>query len=287
MKDKRWIRLVLTIPGSHQDLLVGQLTALGFEGFLQEDDSLEAYVKHPKWDRTLRNHLAYCLGRFEAEFPRLKLKYTANTITRKNWNQQWEQSIQLLEVTPRFIIKPSWKKLRRKDNGRIVLHIDPKMSFGTGHHETTRLCLLMLEEYSKPQMSVLDFGSGTGILAIAAVKLGAKRAVAVDNDEWTIPNIRENLKRNRVKPKVNVLLGGSDAIPKSTFDLIVANIDLPTITKVLTSLVRKMNKGGILILSGVLTSDLLGLYAMMAHKGLGLVNIIEENEWSALAMVKT
>jgi ribosomal protein L11 methyltransferase len=168
----------------------------------------------------------------------------------------------------------------------MVLQIDPKMSFGTGHHETTRLCLLMLEEYVAPRMSVLDFGSGTGILAIASIKLGATRAVAVDNDEWTISNIRENLKRNHVDRKVKVLLGSTGTIRGSSFDLIVANIDLPTVKKVHAPLLRRLKKGGIFIISGILTSDLLELYSLMAHKGVAPVNLVEENEWSAIAMVK-
>ncbi len=287
MMPTRWIRLTFSIPASYQDLLIGQLAALGFGGFLQEEDSLEAFIANTNWGRPLRNRLRYCLAQFGREFPSLSLTYSTSTVNRKNWNREWERSIRIVDATPHIVIKPSWRLLRRKDKGKIVLHIDPKMSFGTGHHETTRLCLLMLEEYVAPGATVLDFGSGTGILAIAAVKLGAKKAVAVDNDEWTISNIRENLKRNRVDRNIRTILGSTQSIPATSFDIIVANIDMPTIEIVHASLLRRLKKGGILILSGVLTSDLLELYELISRKGGTPVNLIEENEWSAIAMVKT
>ncbi len=287
MKTVRWTRLRFSVPESHQDLLTGQLAALGMVGFLQEEDSLEAYIAQQKWTPSLRERLSFLLGRFRREFPQVPTGYTVSAVGRKNWNRSWERSIQIVDATPHIVIKPSWKALRRKDKGKVVIHIDPKMSFGTGHHETTRLCLLMLEEYVTPKASVLDFGSGTGVLAIAAVKLGAARAVAVDNDEWTIPNIRENLRKNRVDRRVRALLGSAGAIPGRNYDLIVANVDLPTVLKVHKALIRKLKKGGILILSGILSSDLLTLYALLAHKGVTPINLAGENEWSALATMKT
>lgn len=163
----------------------------------------------------------------------------------------WERQAGIVEATDRIIIKPSWKKLRKGDRGRIVLHIDPKMSFGTCHHETTRLCLFLLQEYVKRSGHVLDFGCGTGALAIAAVKLGARSALAVDNDLWAIRNARENVRKNRVRVASRELF----RLPDREFDLIVANIDLPTITNTLPLLVKKLRLEGVLILSGLLTSD--------------------------------
>ena len=199
----------------------------------------------------------------------------------------WERSIHIIEPAPGIVVKPSWRRLRKKDKGKIVLHIDPKMSFGTGHHETTRICLRLLQQYIQPSMSVLDFGSGTGILAIAAIKLGAKRAVAIDNDAWTIPNIKENLTRNGLEGRVRVILGDSTALPETGFDLIVANVDLPTIAKVHRQLVRRLRKGGLLLFSGLLTSDLIPLHKLVRHLGLSPLDIVEENDWTAIALVRT
>lgn len=287
MKSAHWKHITLTVPTPFQDLLIGQLAALGFSGFQQEENTLHGFVEKTKRNKNIEKRLRYCLDKFGAEFPHLKIRASSSSLRQENWNQKWERSILTLEATPGIVIKPSWRKVRKKDLGKIVLHIDPKMSFGTGHHETTRLCLRLLQEYLQPQMVVLDFGSGTGILAIAAIKLGARRAVAVDHDAWTIPNIKENLKRNRVSADVRVILGGMHSIPQRSFDLIVANIDFPTIVKTHTRFVSRLRKGGVLILSGLLTSDLFAVHKLLSHKGLTPLDIVEENEWAAIALVRT
>lgn len=287
MTSTRWVQMMLRMPAAYQDLLVGQLAALGFGGFLQEDAVLSGYVEATKWNRELKQGLDYCIRRFRTQFPNLRLRYTTKTVVLRNWNHMWERSVNIVEAAPGIVVKPSWKRLPARDKGKMVLHIDPKMSFGTGHHETTRLCLRLLREYVQPDTSVLDFGSGTGILAIAAVKLGAHRAVAIDNDTWTIPNIKENLKRNRVGHKVRVLHGDATRIPKTTFDLIVANIDFPAITKVHRRLIRSLRKGGLVIFSGLLTTDLIPFHRLIRHAGVSPLDIIEENEWAAIALVRT
>jgi ribosomal protein L11 methyltransferase len=287
MKALRWTQVTLSIPLAYQDLLVGQLAALGFGGFLQEEASLKGYIEGAKWNRELEHHLHYYLQKFGAEFPHLRIRTSSASIRQQNWNQKWESSIGIIDVAPGIVIKPSWKRLRVRDKGKIILHVDPKMSFGTGHHETTRLCLQMLHKYVQPRMTVLDFGGGTGILAIAAIKLGAGRAVAIDHDEWTIPNIKENLKRNRVKHRVKVILGTVNSIPMRSFDLIVANIDFPTIVKAQSRFAARLKKGGLLILSGILTTDLLTLHRHLRHRGMTPLDIVIENEWAAITLIRT
>jgi ribosomal protein L11 methyltransferase len=287
MRIHRWKQITLSVPSSFQDLLVGQLVALGFGGFLQEENALKGFIEKGRWNSELESGLCYCLKQFGSEFPQLNIRVSSSTIRQQNWNQQWERSIGIIEPAPGILVKPSWRRLRIRDKGKIVLHIDPKMSFGTGHHESTRLCLRLLRDYTQPRMSVLDFGSGTGILAIASIKLGAKNVVAIDHDQWTIPNIRENLKRNRVSHKVKIVLGDIDSIAKRRFDMIVANIDLPTILRVYGQFTRRLPKGGLLVLSGLLTTDLLALHRHISHKGLTPFDVVEENEWSAIALVRT
>lgn len=139
-------------------------------------------------------------------------------------------------------------KNRSADRSKDVL--------GTGHHESTRLCLLLAEPYVRRGMRALDVGSGTGVLAIAAVKLGARSAVAVDHDPWATANAKENVRKNRVEGIVRVLSGDMKRIPKTTFDIILCNIDLPTLVDSMPTLIRKLRRNGILILSGLLSSDL-------------------------------
>ena len=286
MKSQQWIQVRLFIPSSHQDLIVGQLSLVGFEGFVQEDTSLDCFVPKTKWNDRVLARFRQTLQRFQREFPSIETRFQRRVVRNQNWNARWERSAGIVEATNRIVIKPSWKKLRSKDKGKIVLNIDPKMSFGTGHHETTRLCLLLLEEYLRPGSRVLDFGSGTGVLSLAAVKLGARSAVAIDIDEWALVNARENVKRNRVGKKIKVLSGGTKSIPKSPFDLILANIDLPTLAASLRRLLLSLRQDGLIILSGLLTSDLSKFMDLLAHRGAVPLEIISENEWAALVLVK-
>jgi ribosomal protein L11 methyltransferase len=286
VKKKQWIEVVVTSPTSHQDLLIGQLALLGFEGFLQEETSVCCYVPLATWKKGMELKLHTLLANFRKEFKGIQLSTTTKTINEKNWNEEWEKSIGIVEATSRIVIKPSWKKLRKRDKGKIVLHIDPKMAFGTGHHETTRLSLVLLEEYVRLGSRVLDFGSGTGILAIAAVKLGAASALAIDNDPWAVENALENITRNRVPRKVKAVEGDGRRLPKQAFDVIVANIDLPTITKTLSGLVKKLRPQGTLIVSGLLTTDLTNFLNLISHQGVVPMEMLNENEWVAVALTK-
>ncbi len=286
MSVRAWTQIAIDTAAEYHDLLVGQIAALGFEGFLQEGRSLQCFIKQSGWTPDLERDLKGFLARFRSEFPESGVQYDTQKLVERNWNAAWERQAGIVEATDRIIIKPSWRKLRKKDKGKIVLHIDPKMSFGTGHHETTRLCLFLLQEYIAPGGYILDFGCGTGVLAIAAVKLGARSALAVDNDPWAISNARENVKKNRLVNKVRVVSRELSRLPDHTFDLIVSNIDMPTITSTLPRLVKKLRPEGMLILSGLLASDLSGFLDLLFHQSLVPLEVIDENEWAALALIK-
>ncbi|MGA3245785.1 MAG: 50S ribosomal protein L11 methyltransferase [Bacteroidota bacterium] len=287
MKKKRqWIEVVIVSQVPYQELLIGQLASIGFEGFLQLEDSFSCYSPLARWKQGTRKSLENLLRNFENEFEGRHFSWTSRIIGEKNWNETWEKSIGIVEATNRIIIKPSWRKLRKKDKGKIVLHIDPKMAFGTGHHETTRLSMTLLEEYLHEGDKVLDFGCGTGILAISAVKLGAQSALAIDNDPWAIENAAENISRNRVGRRVASRLGNGTKLPKHSYDLIIANIDLPTITATLKHLVKRLRSRGSIILSGLLVSDLTSFMNLISHQGIVPLEMVNENEWVAIALTK-
>ncbi|MCX6135441.1 MAG: 50S ribosomal protein L11 methyltransferase [Ignavibacteriales bacterium] len=286
MKKKQWIEVSITTPAPYQELLVGQLASIGFQGFLQEGDSLSCYAPLARWKNRTNRELETLLHNFGEEFKGRHFSWKSRIIGEKNWNETWEKSIRIVEATSRIIIKPSWRKLRKKDKGKIVLHIDPKMAFGTGHHETTRLSLTLLEEYLHAGDNVLDFGCGTGILAIAAIKLGAKSALAVDNDPWAIENVTESISRNRVNRRVTALEGDGTKLPKHSYDLIIANIDLPTITATLKYLVKRLKNQGLIILSGLLVTDLDNFMNLISHQGIVPLEIVNENEWVAIALTR-
>jgi ribosomal protein L11 methyltransferase len=284
MKSRKWCQISVRIDESYQDLLVGQLTLLGFNGFVQEEKFLSCFIPKNKWTSTIRAKFQTTLERFKFEFPVVDLSFTVKSIREENWNKTWEKQTGIVEATPQIIIKPSWKKLPKHHRNKIVLHVDPKMSFGTGHHETTRLSLNLLERFLQPKMKVLDFGCGTGVLGIACVKLGAKSVMAVDNDPWAIENTRENIKRNNVQRQMKVRFGSVSAIPHSKFDLIVANIDFRTISRFIKSIVDRTRREGTIILSGILTSDMPALLPLFEKNLLVPVRLDNENEWTAVAL---
>ncbi|MBM4162583.1 MAG: 50S ribosomal protein L11 methyltransferase [Ignavibacteria bacterium] len=284
MKKKVWTQVTFHVAPEFQDLLVGQLATLGFGGFLQEDRALACFIEKNRWTTRLERTLRVLLESLKNEFPALDIRFRTKSVPDRNWNARWERGVGIVEATDRIIIKPSWKKLSPRHRGKIVLHIDPKMSFGTGHHESTRLCLVLLQEYLRTGARVLDFGSGTGVQAIAAVKLGARSAVAIDNDSWAVDNARENVKKNRAARTVKVLAGDLKSLPDRRFDLIVANIDMPTIKATLAQLLEKLRPESIIILSGILTSDLTQFMDFLSQQGVVPLEIVDENEWVAIAL---
>ena len=260
------------------------LARLGFTGFVQEGTFIDCTVPQQKWTCAFKKKFVDTLAKFKFEFPFLDLSYFRVLVHEKNWNKKWEQSTGIVEVTPSIIIKPSWKKLPLKHRNKLVLHIDPKMSFGTGHHETTRLCLSLIERFLERQMEVLDFGTGTGILGIGCIKLGAKSVFAVDNDPWSIENAKENIKSNCVHKRMTIKLGSVSSIPRRRFDLIVANIDFRTISRFITTLAARTRKQGVIIFSGILTSDMPVLIKLFKNNSLIPMQLVNENEWTAVAL---
>ncbi len=203
----------------------------------------------------------------------------------ENWNLAWEQSIKPVEIGERLVIRPSWIEGEGTDD-RIVIRIDPKMSFGTGHHETTRLCLRLLERSMKSGSRVLDVGTGTGILAIAAVKLGAQSAIGIDTDEWAIENALENVRSNDVEDLVSIIHAPIEEYHGDRSDALLANLTLNMIASSLSHLRDLLEDRGVLILSGFLESDLSVMRGSLEQSGFAVESALAENGWMALSVRK-
>ena len=281
---KTYIEISISADESQRELLIPTMVELGCEGFQEIDNALLCYVDKIRWTNE-RNEL------FKEQLKKLHQTISANAsiqfreIIEENWNEQWERSIQPIEVGNKLVIKPSWCNYEKKNN-RFVIQIDPKMSFGTGYHETTRLTLRLLEKYLHIESSMLDVGTGTGILAIAAIKLGARSAVGIDNDEWSIENARENVIINHVEDKVDISTKTLQEFPGSSFDIITANLTLNTNIDLLSGFKRLLQKSGVLLLSGLLASDKDKMMYAMQSNIFDVTEIISENEWIAIATKK-
>ena len=284
MKNKTFLEITLSVPPSRQELLIPTLLELGSQGFLEEDSALKSYMDVTGWDDPKFEHLKHDLKSLLQTISS-NIPISFRVFEEENWNEQWEKSLKPIEVGHKLVIKPSWSVYENKEN-RILIKIDPKMSFGTGYHETTRLTLILLEKYLKPGVNVLDVGTGTGILAIAAIKLGASRAVGIDIDEWSIENAQENVIANDVAGKVEIACTSLNVLAGNQFELITANLTLNTNIELLTGFSFLLKESGLLLLSGLLQHDREKMVETLVMYGFRILEEVSENEWIALAAKK-
>lgn len=281
---RKFLEVILSVNETQRNLLLPTLIELGCHGFLENDDTLHCYLDTTSFTDSRYEEL-------KLQFKELLQTISSNisiqfrTIEEENWNKQWESSIQPIEIGKKFVIKPSWTNYNNPSN-RIVIQIDPKMSFGTGFHETTRLVINLLEKYIKIGNSVLDVGTGTGILAIASVKLGASHAIGIDIDEWAIENAKENVQVNDVAELITILDKPLTFFPTESFDVITANLTFNTILEMLNEFRRILKSKGIVLLSGLLLQDKEKMVHHAKEHSFSLLETITENDWIALAIQK-
>jgi len=202
-------------------------------------------------------------------------------LTQDDWAHAWREHFHPQRIGSRLVIKPSWRAWQAAPND-VVIELDPGMAFGTGLHPSTRLSLLLLERYLRPGMRVLDQGSGSGILSLAAAKLGAAYVHARDIDPVAVQATRENAERNRLTDRIQVTQGSLP--PEEEFDLILCNILADTIIQLLRlGMVARLAPGGILIASGMIETQQDDVEEVMKLKGLRVVERLSEGDWVALA----
>lgn len=182
---------------------------------------------------------------------------TINKLENHDWNKEWENSIKPVYIKDKIIVYPSWKKNKLENpNGKILIEIDPKMSFGTGHNETTQMMLeLMCDYINDNDEYLLDYGCGTSILAIAGIKLGIKSAVSIDTDEDAVSNSEEYISKNEVSRQIKLHKTNIDEITEKDFDIVVCNIDRTVILSNLNTIYSKLKMGGKLFITGILLNE--------------------------------
>lgn len=264
------------------DTITGALSIEGFDGFWEDGTSLRAYIPEDRWRPDRLEEIRRTLTGITDDLSLPPPSLTLTPIAYQNWNRAWEETVRPIRVTGRIVVAPTWDPFQGGPSD-IVLTIDPKMSFGTGYHESTRLMLALLEGHLTAGARVLDAGTGTGILAIAALKLGAASAIGFDIDEWSFENAIENGRLNGVSSRFAVRRGDLGAVPESGFDIIAANIQKNVIEEMLPGLVARLAPGGTILLSGLLAADRDAMASTLAHEGLAAAEERAEEEWIAFA----
>jgi len=285
---KRWLAIELFIPKGFGEAVSNFLMEQGAAGVEElEGDSrwerLKTYFpqngKEKKVLHALQRYLK-SLQRITPEKPRSQIKTVS--IPEQDWGENWKRFFKPVQVTSRFWVKPPWCRIRLK-RGQIPITITPGMAFGTGTHASTRLCIQALEERIKGKgLSVLDVGTGSGILSIVTAKLGAKEVWGIDIDGAAMENARENVGLNHVSDIVKIRKGSIGGLQKK-FDVVVANIDLKSLKRMKRALLNHLKNHGVLILSGLLEGEKEGLCEYYLEMGLlQWIKDAQEGEWVCL-----
>lgn len=274
-----YVELRISLKDDFHELLIAELVDFDFEGFEQLDDLLIATIPTNRFDDSKREEIEQKLMAFGGESAILSEKI----ITPKNWNEEWERTIKP-QTIGEFYVHPTWSASPDDIDDKIELMIDPKMAFGTGYHATTRVMLEWLPEVISEGDEVLDAGTGTGILAIAALKLGAQSAFGFDVDEWSETNAHENILLNQVE-NFEVKLGSTEVIPEGKkYDVILANINRNTLIELLPELTKFLKEDGKLLLSGLLEEDEEVMLNQSAVQKFRHVDTRQHKEWIAILL---
>ena len=272
------------------EVRVGHQAADAVANFIMELGSPGLEVKEEGDQRILRGYL-----REEIETPEKELRsfldslralglvvesgdVRVSSLPAKDWLSEWRSDFHPFPVGRRLLIRPSWEPAP-EDTGRFVIVIDPQMAFGTGEHCTTRFCLEALEEHLHSEDLVLDVGTGSGILSIAAVKLGAGRAVGLDIDPQAVQTARDNTRINGVSGQVEIVAEPIERIEAGGFDQVLANIDGHTLLKMLPELKRVARIGGKIVLAGFLIEEERAMLQSLSDHDLILLRMERQEEW--------
>lgn len=266
----------------YAEMVTAEISDLGFESYLTEEPYLKAYIPKEQFSEPRLKTVLSLIP--ETDF---KVRHTLNLIPEQNWNALWESSFEPVVIDGRCTIKASFHKGLPRT--RYTITIDPKMAFGTGHHQTTSLIIrsMMQSEKDIRDKQVLDMGCGTGILSILAAKMKAAIPVhAIDIDPVAVRSARENARRNRVGDRITTLCGDASLIQAGKYDLIIANINRNIILEDMVTYSRGLRPGGLLITSGFYEEDCAMTEAEASRHGLERVSSDTMDRWATVTFKK-
>lgn len=283
VQESAWYELHVPVPEPLRDLVLAHLAAAGTSGCQELDEEIVAYFRSDLPPRPVARLLRREMARLGYELPPGALRI--RRVRARDWVRRWRASLTPVQVSPRILICPSWQAVVSPAEG-ILLVLDPGMAFGSGHHATTRGVLLLLEEFVVQRRRVLDVGTGSGILAIAAAKFGAPRVWACDSDPQAIFVARDNLRANEVAGIVRLWAGSIDACRGMDFDLVMANITTQVLTPLIPALRRLLAPDGVLLVSGIIDRDEYGFVQALQQWGLRVIRRLQIEEWISFAATR-
>ena len=258
------------------EILIAQLGFAGFESFVENEDGVTAYIQENDWNSTILKDIQILNS---SEF---KITFEEEVIEQINWNSEWEKNFNQIEVDNLVSIRAPFHE---NPNLKYDIVIEPKMSFGTGHHETTHMMVQHLLDLDLTNKKTLDIGCGTGILAIFAEMKGAQPIDAIDIDNWCYLNSIENVERNNCK-HISVFEGDASLLLNKKYDVIIANINRNILINDMSSYMNCLNENGIILFSGFYKEDIPIIDAEVSKYGLILDKVIERNNWVSLKYIK-
>lgn len=257
------------------EILIAELGELPFESFIESDLGIVAYIQKELWADGILDDL------FILKSPEFTISYVVEEIDQVNWNEEWEKNFEPIDVDGNCHVRAPFHP---KTTAEFDIVIEPKMSFGTGHHETTHMMIQHLLEMDVKGMKTLDMGCGTAILAILSEMKGAQPIDAIDIDNWCYLNSIENAERNNCR-HITVYEGDAELLKDKKYDLIIANINRNILLNDMQSYVDCLNPTGTLLLSGFYEEDIPFIDASCTEKGLTYVKKFQRNNWVSLRYV--
>ena len=266
---RTYFEITIALPEKTlSDILVAELNEIGFEGFEEGNALLKAFIEKEQFQEDTLEEIVQ----------KYHLTFSIQAIADKNWNEIWETGFDPVVVNDFCSIRASFHPPVTGTAYEII--ITPKMSFGTGHHATTWLMISAMEKIVIQNKTIMDFGTGTGVLAILADKLGASAIAAIDNDEWSLQNAVENFEMNNCRP---IQLYSNNSIQSiDKYDIILANINKNVILNNLGAMKQHLNVAGVLLVSGLLSGDKQDIIIAAANTGFDLKEITEKDGWMCI-----
>lgn len=270
------LKIILDPIEPWREIAIAQLAELGFDGFVEVEDGFMAYAPQSV-DVDVAIQESVLIGE------EVKVSIEKKVIPYQNWNATWESNFNPVEVEDYATILAPFHEISSGKGMKVI--IQPQMSFGTGHHQTTWMMTKAIFELNPLPKKVLDMGTGTGVLAIVAEKLGSEEILAVDIEDWSVENAIENCGRNNCS-KIRCKHGDIDVVDGEDYGLILANINKNILKSHLANYARLLTKNGVLLLSGFFVSDVDELRVLAEGLGMKLRRTLTKDEWAAMELIK-